>query len=198
MTTPTAAPASPQPERKPPQQPPPTYVGRAVRDDGVTVERWERPVTAPVHARPKTILAQERPVAYDLDSAADEVDLIAEARIDQRRASAQFPREAQRSAKAAKFGGVSLWTVFTWLVVFGGVGYTLYGQWSSGVYPQTQPSRNSAAVGGGSSPRGTSTDRGRVNRCRELLMAWIRSGAIGSMHDDEIATALAAIEEDSR
>lgn len=140
---------------------------------------------------------QPAPRQYDLDPA-DEVDLIAEARIDQRRASAQFSREAQASAKAAKFGGVSLWTVFTWVVVFGGVGYTLYGQWSGGVYPQTQPSRNSAAVGGGSSPRGTSADRGRVNRCRELLMAWIRSGAIGSMHDDEIATALAAIEEDSR
>lgn len=134
-------------------------------------------------------------VDYDLDPADDDVDLIAEARADQRRASAEFSREAKRTARAAKIGGVSLWTVFTWVVVFGGVGYTLYGQWRGDVSLTTTSERHA------SNRSDTLSDLSggkHTNRCRELLIEWIRTGKIGSMRAEEIDEALRRIKEDGR
>lgn len=198
--TTTAAPAAPQPERKP------TFVGRVVRDDGVTVDRWERPVprSVPVHYR------QEREVVYDLDAADEieevrpqrrrrnsDVDAVTQLRIDNEQAGREFQRNTVNIAKR-----LGIWQ---WVVLVFGLGSIGWGAWvtirgGASEYPQTQPSRNSANGGGSKSERDSVSRDSRpgrgTNHCREVLVEWLRTGQIGSMTDEEKEVAIRAVEAD--
>lgn len=182
MTTPTttAAPAAPQPERKP------TFVGRVVRDDGVTVERWERPVLMP-----------RREVVYDLDAADDEP-------VPRRRRRVTFaddpPASGGWSAWAGRYAptaGAGL--AFTLILYLGGwwLGWFQI-SWAPTAWPQTQPSRSTTSQEYGAGSRSTVRTVGGANRCREFLLQLRERGGFGSLSADEEAAAKRAIDEDGR
>lgn len=196
MTTPTtiAAPA-PQPERKP-QQPPPPYVGRFVRDDGVSVDRWERVIPrdfTPSHHNGHG--NRGNGVIYDLDAADDEPVPRRRRRMvyeDDQPASGGWSAWAGRYAPTAGAG-----LAFTLILYFGGwwLGWFQI-SWGLTTWPQTQPSRSSTSDGGGN--RSYSRSGGGANRCREFLMQLRERGGFGSLSADEEAAAKRAIDEDGR
>ena len=199
MTTPTttAAPAAPQPERKP------TFVGRVVRDDGVTVERWERPVLMPRHLGAHSVALGTQSawsntgVVYDLDAADDEPVPRRRRRVtyvDDPPASGGWSAWAGRYAPTAGAG-----LAFTLILYLGGwwLGWFQI-SWAPTAWPQTQPSRSTTSQEYGAGSRSTVRTVGGANRCREFLLQLRERGGFGSLSADEEAAAKRAIDEDGR
>ena len=208
MTIPTTT-AAPAPD---PQKPPtPQHVGKFVRGDGVTVDRWERPCSPPAQ-RPK---ANEREVVYDLD-AADEIDPVDYKPRRQRRSTFNLePSDGGAIADAirlsnesgVKFRQGAWWKTWgPWIGMALIFGFAIYGYgeprgwFGVSQYPQTQPNKNSAAGGGIKSERDSVSRDSRpsrgANHSRELLVKWLLSGEIGSMTDEDVRDAERAVEAD--
>lgn len=122
---------------------------------------------------------------FELDDPTTAAFAVAQRNAGQRFGAKIAAADSDLAAGRWSFGAIVLCVLLTGSSLWG-VYVSIWGQpasWSK--QPQTQPSLTHDSAGG-------------RNHCRELLIEWIRSGAIGSMTDAEIEAAAQAVREDGR